>query len=256
VLQALAILRALDWEKLPADFTRTHARVEALRFAWHDRLKLLGDPEKTKVPVAKLLSANYAREAAAQIRRVVKEGKLLPFETESRVQPGTIHLSAVDAEGNMAACTLTHGGSFGARVTVDELGLTLGHGMSRFEPGPGHPNSPGPGKRPLHNMCPTIVLRDGRPVLAIGARGGRQIPNALFAALTGFIAMGRSMGEAVAAPRLHTEGNANLQVEKTWPADEVDALKRVGYHVKTGFAAVISAVSFNPKNGECSVAMR
>ena len=87
----------------------------------------------------------------------------------------------------MAASTLTHGGNFGARVSVPGLGLTLGHGMSRFEPRPGHPNSPGPGKRPLHNMCPTIVLRDGQPVLALGARGGRQIPNAVFEALTQFV---------------------------------------------------------------------
>lgn len=252
VLQALQILRALDWDKLPAAFTRTHARIEALRFAWHDRLRLLGDPEKTKVPVAKLLSVDYAREAAMQISRVVRNGTLLPLQTQSREQPGTIHLSAADKHGNMAACTLTHGGNFGARVTVNGLGLTLGHGMSRFDLRPGRPNSPGPGKRPLHNMCPTIVLREGRPILALGARGGRQIPNALFEALTQFVALGRDMTEAVAAPRLHTEGNATLQIEKTWPAGEVDALSRVGYQVKTGFAAVISAVSFDPKTGESS----
>jgi gamma-glutamyltranspeptidase/glutathione hydrolase len=84
VLQALAILRALDWDK--PEFARTHARIEALRFAWHDRLRLLGDPESSKVPVAKLLSAEYAGEAAAQIRRVVKERKYLPLQTESRPQ--------------------------------------------------------------------------------------------------------------------------------------------------------------------------
>jgi gamma-glutamyltranspeptidase / glutathione hydrolase len=256
VLQALVILRALKWNKLPAEFARTHARIEALRFAWQDRLALLGDPEKVKVPVAKLLSPDYAEEAAAQISRVVKDGKILPLTTQPRSQPGTIHLSAVDKDGNMAACTLTHGGSFGARVTVDGLGLTLGHGMSRFEPRPGHPNSPGPSKRPLHNMCPTIVLRDGRPVFAVGARGGRQIPNAVFEVLTQFIALGRPMTEAVAAPRLHTEGNVELSLEKTWPASDLQPLARVGYFLKTGFAAVVSAVSFDAKSGACRAATR
>ena len=256
VLQALVILRALKWDKLPAEFERTHARIEALRFAWHDRLALLGDPEKAKVPVAKLLSPDYADEAAAQISRVVKDGKILPLTTQPRSQPGTIHLSAVDKDGNMATCTLTHGGNFGARVTVDGLGLTLGHGMSRFEPRPGHPNSPGPGKRPLHNMCPTIVLRDGRPVFAVGARGGRQIPNAVFEVLTQFIALSRPMTEAVAAPRLHTEGNVELSLEKTWPASDLQSLARVGYTLKTGFAAVVSAVSFDPKSGVCHSATR
>jgi gamma-glutamyltranspeptidase / glutathione hydrolase len=245
VLQALQILRALEWDKSRADFARTHARIEALRFAWNDRLALLGDPDKADVPITKLLSENYAREAASQIRRVVKDGKILPFRTASRAQPGTIHLSAVDKHGNMAACTLTHGGNFGARVTVNGLGLTLGHGMSRFELRPGHPNSPGPGKRPLHNMCPTIVLRDGRPVLAVGARGGRQIPNAVFEVLTQYVALGRDMTEAVSAVRFHTEGNVNVRLEETWPAAEVEEMSRVGYQIQKGFAAVVSAVAFD-----------
>lgn len=256
VLQAIAILRALEWDKLSADFGRTHARIEALRFVWHDRLRFLGDPEKAKVPVARLLSADYAREAAAQIRQVVKEGRFLPLQTGSLPQPGTINLSAADGQGNMAVCTLTHGGSFGARVTVDGLGLTLGHGMSRFDLRPGHPNSPGPGKRPLHNMCPTIVLRDRQPIFAVGGRGGRQIPNAVFEALTQIVALGRDMADAVAAPRLDTEGNVNLAFEKTWPAADLEALASMGYKVRAGASATLSAVSFDPKTGECRVAMR
>jgi gamma-glutamyltranspeptidase/glutathione hydrolase len=256
VLQALTILRELGWEKCNDEFAGTHARVEALRFAWHDRLQFLGDSEHAKVPVAKLLSTDYAREAARQIQRAVKEGKMLPLVAEPRQQPGTINLSAVDAKGNMAACTLTHGDSFGARVTVDGLGLTLGHGMSRFEARAGHPNSVGPGKRPLHNMCPTVVLRDDKPVLAIGGRGGRQIPNAVFVALTQFVACRRNMDEAVASPRLHTEGDVNLQLEKTWPAIDSAALAAIGYKVKTGFSAVLSAVSFNPATGETGSALR
>ncbi|MGI8603937.1 MAG: gamma-glutamyltransferase family protein [Verrucomicrobiales bacterium] len=256
VLQSLAVLRALEGDKFPADFTRTHARIEALRFAWHDRLALLGDPEKTEVPVAKLLSSEYAGEAAEQIRCVVKEKRFLEFQTESRPQPGTIHLSAADKQGNMAACTLTHGGSFGSRVTVNGLGLTLGHGMSRFERRPGHPNSPGPGKRPLHNMCPTIVLREGRPVLAVGARGGRQIPNAVFAVLAEFVGLGHTMTEAVDAPRIHTEGNVDLTVEKAWPASALEPLNAIGYKIKTAPGATVSAVSFDPQSNTSRSAVR
>src|SRR4029079_6131918 len=93
----------------------------------------------------------------------------------SRPDQGTINLSAADAQGNLVAVTLTHGNSFGARVTVPGLGLTLGHGMSRFDPHPDHPNAPGPHKRPLNNMCPTIILRDGKPLLALCATGGRTV---------------------------------------------------------------------------------
>ncbi|TXT21331.1 MAG: Gamma-glutamyltransferase, partial [Planctomycetota bacterium] len=166
VLQALATLRAMSWEKLPEGLSRTQARIEALRLAWRDRLTLLGDPNCSAVPQAKLFSEDYARECAAKITATVKQGKLLSHAVTRREHSGTISLSAADRYGNFAALTLTHGNSFGARVTVDGLGLTLGHGMSRFDPRPDHPNAPGPGKRPLHNMAPTIVTRGGQPVLA------------------------------------------------------------------------------------------
>lgn len=256
VLQALAALRALDWNKLPGGSTRTHTAVEALRIAWADRLALLGDPQHTQVPVAKLLSADYAQETAEKVRRAVKAGKVLAHAAESRPHTGTINLSVVDQAGNLAAITLTHGNAFGARVTVDGLGLTLGHGMSRFDPHPAHPNAPGPGKRPLHNMCPTVVLREGRPVLAIGGRGGRKIPNALFEALTQFVALGQPMEAALAAPRLHTEGSLNLELEAKWPADEVEALGKLGYKTKTAGSATLSATAFNSKSGEGRAALR
>src|SRR3954464_492967 len=134
---------------------------------------------------------------AARIDGAVKEKKPVPAETDGRSSGGTIHLSAVDGQGNMVALTLTHGSSFGAILTVNGLGLILGHGMSRFDPRPGKPNSPGPCKRPLHNMCPTIVLRDGQPVLALGGTGGRRIPNAVFDVLTQYVARDQPLADAV-----------------------------------------------------------
>jgi gamma-glutamyltranspeptidase / glutathione hydrolase len=142
----------------------------------------------------------------------------------------------------MVAITLTHGGSFGAQVTVHGLGLTLGHGMSRFDPRPSHPNSPGPGKRPLHNMCPTIVLKDGRPVVAVGGRGGRRIPNAVFEVLARHVGRGTPMADAIAGPRLHTEGGMRLEHEKAWPESDVGRFKVAGYTVVQAPSAVVSAV--------------
>ena len=255
-LQALAALRAMEWDRQPAGLTPTHARIEALRIAWADRLALLGDSQHAQVPVVKLLSADYAKETAERVRRSLKDGKPLAHAAESRPHIGTINLSVVDKAGNLAAITLTHGNGFGARVTVDGLGLTLGHGMSRFDPQPGHPNCPGPGKRPLHNMCPTVVLREGRPVLAIGGRGGRKIPNALFEALTHYVALGQPMEAALAAPRMHTEGSLNLELEAKWPADEAESLGKLGYKTKTAGSATLSATAFNPKTGEGRAAMR
>ena len=155
----------------------------------------------------------------------------------------------------MVALTLTHGGSFGSGVTVPGLGLILGHGVSRFDPRPGHPNSPGPGKRPLHNMCPTIVARDGRPWLALGGRGGRRIPNAVFDVLAGVLT-GKSMDEAMAAPRMHTDGNMRVTLEESLPEADVDAIRQMGYEVRTGQSATVSAAAIDLDSGDLMTALR
>src|SRR5205085_5831099 len=116
---------------------------------------------------------SYAKESAERVRAAVKDRKPVEGQSDGRPNGGTIHLNAVDSTGMMVALTFTHGNAFGAQVTVPGLGLVLGHGMSRFDPRPGRPNSVGPGKRPLHNMCPTVVTRNGTPVIALGATGGR-----------------------------------------------------------------------------------
>jgi gamma-glutamyltranspeptidase/glutathione hydrolase len=254
VLQILAVLRAMEWEKMPEGIPRTHARIEAMRFAWRDRLALLGDPDFVKVPQARLLSEEYARECADKILAAVKADRILPHDATPRKQGGTLSFSAVDRHGNLAALTLTHGNAFGAGVTVGGLGLTLGHGMSRFDPHPGHPNAPGPGKRPFHNMVPTLITRGGRPVVAIGGRGGRRIPNSILEFLIQFVVLGRPFGAAMDAPRIHTEGSATVEFEKSWPAGESSALAKPGYVVRTGGAATLSAVMLD--GGTTRAAMR
>jgi gamma-glutamyltranspeptidase/glutathione hydrolase len=156
----------------------------------------------------------------------------------------------VDKQGNLVAITLTHGNGFGAQVVVEEFGLVLGHGMSRFNPRPGHPNSVAPGKRPLHNMCPSIVLRAGKPVLALGGAGGVLIPNSMFNVLLHYLTGGGLMETALAVPRLQNTGTLEVSVEKNWPEAEIEYLKSIGFRVRTGLSAYVSAVSFDPRTGE------
>ncbi|MDZ4287542.1 MAG: gamma-glutamyltransferase [Prosthecobacter sp.] len=243
VLQMLAILKAMKWHEMPAGLPRIHARIEVMRLAWRDRLTWLGDPDFVSVPQAKLLSDDYAAECAEKILTEVKAGRILSHGLETKTQGGTLNFSACDKQGNIAALTLTHGNSFGAQVTVEGLGLTLGHGMSRFDPRPDHPNAPGPGKRPLHNMAPCVITQSGRPVVAIGGRGGRKIPNAMLEFLTQYIIEKQSFSTSLAAPRIHTEGTKSLEFQKAWPVAEIDALAKLGYQIKTGGSATLSAVA-------------
>ncbi len=250
VLQTVRTLDALGWEDWDAADPKTaHARVEALRLAWCDRLSLLGDPASSDVPVSRLLSSQYAQQSADRVRQAVAGQRLIVGGSDGRSAGGTIHLTAADASGMMVALTLTHGEGFGARVTVEGLGLLLGHGMSRFEPRPGHPNSPRAGRRPLNNMCPTIVFRDDRPAVAMGATGGRRIPNTLVDLLVQLVGRGWSLSRAAAAPRLHTEGDTTLQLAKGWSDADSDYLRRVGYTIKPGSGANLNGIARDPANG-------
>ncbi len=242
VLQAIRTLQAMSLETM-AENLRSMAMVESLRWAWRDRLQLLGDPKQVEVPVTKLLSEEYARETALQLTESIARRRPIAHRVKSNDQGGTIHLSSADREGNFASLTLTHGGGFGAKVTVDGLGLTLGHGVSRFDVTPGHPNAPGPGKRPLHNMVPSIVTRNGQAILAVGGRGGRKIPNAVFTFLTEFVLEKNSLAKSMAAPRLHTEGNLSLELEKHWPDVDRPKFAEFGYEVKTAGSATLSAIA-------------
>lgn len=229
VLRMFAILN-----ELPPDLVGEHALLESMRAAWHERLTRLGEniSPATLEPVPLL---------ARHVKVAVKNRTRLDQTTLSQPHRGTVHLNAADAHGNLAALTLTHGNAFGACVTVDSLGLTLGHGMSRFAAEAGHPNAPAAGKRPLTNMCPTLVLRDGQPVLALGASGGRLIVNTVFHVLWNFLA-GKTLQEAIRAPRWHTEGDAQLAMENAWPESVRDCFCGLGYEISPGGAAVARAI--------------
>jgi gamma-glutamyltranspeptidase/glutathione hydrolase len=245
----LTILEAFNiWKAAgsPSGFSGPgcHARLETLRLAWKDRLELLGDPEVVKVPVEKLLSADYASELAEKVQDAVKAEKPLPLEVPKHLDEGTNNISAVDRHGNMVAMTITQGGSFGAQVTAGGLGVTLGHGMSRFDPHPEHPNAPAPGKRPMHNMCPSLVRKDGKPFLAVGGAGGVRIPSAVYDVLFGCVAHGETLEEAVTRPRQHCTGTLEVMLERNFPMELQDYIRKVGFKVRLIDPASVSAVTF------------
>jgi gamma-glutamyltranspeptidase/glutathione hydrolase len=256
VLQAIAILKVVHWESIEDENASLHARLEALRLAWKDRLELLGDPEKSQIPTRRLLSQQYAGVLAEKVTAAVREKRPVPLDVKRHFADGTNNFSCADADGNLVALTLTHGGGFGAQVTVDGLGLTLGHGMSRFDPNPGHSNAPGPGKRPLHNMCPTVVLREGQPIFAVGGAGGIRIPNGIYDVLSHYVGKRQSLEQSVAAPRMNSSGTLEVVMEKTWPAESTDYLRNLGYTIKAGDGATMSAVYCDPVSGESRGAMR
>lgn len=193
-----------------------HFQIEAMRHAYVDRNSYLGDPEFVSNPVDRLLDKAYA----GKIRAVIDPAKA---GVSQAIKPGvephegsnTTHYSIVDKWGNAVAVTYTLNDWFGAKVTAARTGVLLNNEMDDFTVKIGVPNLYGlvqgeanaiaPGKRPLSSMSPTIVTKDGKPVMVVGTPGGSRIITAVLHTLLNVIDYGMNVQEAVDAPRFHQQ---------------------------------------------------
>jgi gamma-glutamyltranspeptidase/glutathione hydrolase len=190
-----------------------HLVSEALKFAFADRAMHLGDADHHEVPIGLLTSRPYAESRAARILR----NNTLPSSAYGTAAPaddaGTTHYSVMDARGNAVACTETINTNFGSLVVVPEYGIVLNNEMDDFTARPGEPNAFGllqsaanavaPGKKPLSSMSPTIGVRDGKAVFALGGSGGPRIITATLQVLLNLTWFQMNPQDAVAAPRFH-----------------------------------------------------
>ena len=194
----------------------THYQIEAMRHAYLDRNSYLGDPDFVKNPLDRLLDKAYA----AKIRAAIDPGKAgVSKDMKPGVEPhegnNTTHFSIVDKDGNAVAVTYTLNEWFGARVTVPGTGVLLNNEMDDFTVKIGVPNAYGlvqgeanaiaPGKRPLSSMSPTLVTKDGKPVMVLGTPGGSRIITAVTHTILNVIDYGMNAQEAVDAPRFHQQ---------------------------------------------------
>ncbi len=193
-----------------------HYQIEAMRHAYVDRNSYLGDPDFVKNPMDRLLEKAYA----ANIRAVIDPAKA---GVSQAIKPGvephegsnTTHYSIVDQWGNAVAVTYTLNDWFGAKVTVAKTGVLLNNEMDDFTVKIGVPNLYGlvqgeanaiaPGKRPLSSMSPTIVTKDGKPVMVVGTPGGSRIITTVLHTLLNVIDYDMNVQEAVDAPRFHQQ---------------------------------------------------
>ncbi|MBK9654926.1 MAG: gamma-glutamyltransferase [Rhodanobacteraceae bacterium] len=215
VCQILGILEGYPLVELGFHSAQAvHYQIEAMRHAYVDRNFELGDPAFVDNPLAHLLDRDYA----AQIRTRIQPQKA---GVSADLKPGvvihegsnTTHYSIADSAGNAASVTYTLNDWFGAKVTASGTGVLLNNEMDDFTAKVGAPNLYGliqgeanaiaPGKRPLSSMSPTIVTRDGKPVMVLGTPGGSRIITAVLLTLLNVIDYGMNIQEAVDAPRFH-----------------------------------------------------
>jgi gamma-glutamyltranspeptidase/glutathione hydrolase len=220
-----------------------HVMIEAMKRAYADRARYLGDPDFVKAPVAILTSKDYG----AKQRASIDLDHATPWTDALSATPphegsNTTHFSVVDRLGNAVSNTYTLNFSYGVGLVADGTGVLLNNELDDFTAAPGASNAhglvgfeanlPGPGKRPLSSMSPTIVLKDGKPVLVTGSPGGSRIISTVLQVIVNVLDYDMDVASAVAAPRLHHQWLPDeVRIERGFPDDVIAALKAKGHTV-------------------------
>lgn len=249
-IHVFEILNILERDSLKASGVLSpqavHLMASSMQMAFADRAKFLGDPDFVKVPVAGLISQNYADVLRAKIppesyraSRDVSAGK--PAADE---HPETTHISIIDHEGNMVSSTQSINGWMGSGLIADETGILLNNTMDDFSTKPGasnmfgavgsQANSIAPGKTPLSSMSPTLILDSNlQPVLSIGAPGGTRIITCVTQVILNYLEFGLPLYDSVALRRFHHQWlPERLEVEPPgFSSETTTTLKKWNYPI-------------------------
>jgi len=246
VMQALAILEGFDLARIGVgSVDELHLLAEAQRLAFVDRFAHLGDADSAELPLRGLLSASYADARRSQIdtaqaRPQAQAGDPWAHQGGRSAAPRTpgqggegqtTHLTVIDRDRNMVSLLSTLGQHFGSAVIPRDTGVVLNNGTMWFDPVPGRVNSLAPGRRIMTAGAPIIVTRDGRPVLAVGAPGGRRVISSVLHSLVNMLDHGMGPQQAVNTPRLHSEGPTTVVDVRVGP-QTLQALRDRGHQVE------------------------
>lgn len=228
VIQLLNILENYDLKALGHNTAESlHLWSEAARLVFADRGKYMADTDFVDVPLAGLASKDYAKELVEKIDPD-KAAESVEFGDPYKYESGsTTHFSVMDKEGNIVAVTKTINYFFGNGVTVPGRGFIMNNEMDDFNAKPGTSNSIEPYKKPLSSMTPTIVLKDGKPFLALGSPGATRIIPTVAQIISNIIDHGLGIQEAINAPRMFNM-SGTLSLEGRIPEDVVKKLEGLG----------------------------
>jgi len=240
-----------------------HVVAEAMKLAFADRAFWLGDPDYVDVPLG-LIEKSYAKELAGKIKMdsvLTTDHNIPPNAATDFFERHTTHVAAADSEGNWVALTTTVNTTFGAKYVIPGTGVIMNNQMDDFVAFPGKPNAFGliggennavaSGKRPLSSMSPTIVLRDGQPVLTVGAAGGPKIITEVLWAIINHLDLEMPIGEAIAAPRLHHQwAPKQLLLETTFDKKMAEQLTAKQHQIKRSRSmGICQGITFDTKTG-------
>ena len=246
LLQMLNILESFDLKALGGSGSSgaLHVMAEAMKLAYADRYRHLGDTDFVKVPLKGFTSKAYGAQQASRIDvNQAKSAKALgagdPWKYES---PSTTHFSIADSAGNAVSTTYTLGADFGSGVMVEGTGFVLNNQMNNYsheqaveaarKGRASPPNAMAPGKRMLSTMMPTLVFKDGKPWLVTGTPGGSTIIDTVLQVIVNVIDFDLNIAEATHQPRIFQAATDTLEVEPNFNPDTVAAFRAKGHPVK------------------------
>jgi gamma-glutamyltranspeptidase/glutathione hydrolase len=256
ILQMLGMLDGTGYEKTGAGSAAAfHYLAAVMQRYYADRNEYLADPGFVKNPVSALLDPQYIQKRRANIdpERATPSGEISPGLPSGHEGTDTTHYSIVDEQGNAVGVTYTLNEAYGSGVTVPGAGFLLNDEMDDFAAKPGTPNVFGlvqgeknaiaPGKRPLSSMTPTIILKDGKLFMVLGAPGGAAIISAMLQVIVNVIDFHMDVQEAVNFPRIHYQWKPDLvQIERDVSPDTIAELRRMGYHIADSRSAATAEV--------------
>ena len=231
LVEMLNILEGFDLKEIGHNSALyLHLLTEAMRRAFADRAEHIGDPLfNPEMPVDRLISKKYAkaiRETIDLFKASPSDSSLFNKALAYQESEETTHFSVVDGKGNAVSLTYTLEHGYGSRIVVEGAGFLLNNEMGDFNPIPGKTTSTGligtkpnlvePEKRMLSSMTPTIVAKDGKPVLAIGSPGGRTIINTVLQVVLNVIDQGMNIGQAIEAGRIHHQWLPDVTSFERW----------------------------------------
>jgi gamma-glutamyltranspeptidase/glutathione hydrolase len=244
LVEMLNILEGYDLAATGAETPKAlHFEIEAMKRAYADRANFLGDPASVNVPVRGLTSKKYAATLRATIgEQATPSADIRPGQPNMFEGDNTTHFSIVDHDGNAVSNTYTLNFSYGLGLVAAGTGVLLNNELDDFTAKPGAANAfglvgfeanlPGPGKRPLSSMTPTIVLKDGKPLIVTGTPGGSRIISTVLQIIVNALDFKMPIDRAVSAPRLHHQWQPDEVIaEPDFTKQTLDALRALGHHV-------------------------
>lgn len=250
LIQMLNMVEAYDIRKMgPQSAASLHIMIEAMRRAFADRSKHLGDPAFWNVPIKGLISKKYSGTWRKTVdpNNATRSADVAPGIPRPYESPDTTHFTVADHSGNFVTNTYTLNFSYGSRVVADGTGILLNNEMDDFSAKPGTPNAFGlvggaanaiePLKRPLSSMTPLILFKGGKPWLASGGPGGSRIITNMLHLVVNIVDHGMNIAEATVAPRVHHQWLPDtVRVEETLSVDTARLLLGLGHRLKVGNA--------------------